>query len=247
MFSSSITAAEKQMVMGAGPSTFVVTLFFEHFSKKTTSKGYEFEVMQRSIKHAGGIRASDKYVFGRTGRPLNDKEKALNKREIFIARQPISMVVGQQVGVKTISLDALEKIISGKITNWNQLGGTDHEIILVGREKTEATFGVLKKKYPFFKLACFKKIFHRDHQLVNFLKSSNGDYALSFGASSNFDKKYHLNITGFEAGSNLGLVYDIKNSQHPLVKESMEFANSKTWADIIINNNFLPPEKIIKN
>lgn len=241
-FNSNIAAHEKQLVMGAGPSTAVVTLFFEHFSKISAAKGYQFEVEQRSIKHAGGIRASENHLFGRTGRPLNQEEKAQNKREIFIASIPLTMVVGERSGVRMISLKQLENIVTGKITNWKQLGGADHKIILVGRESTEAAFKELKKSYGFFSRAGFEKIFTRDHQLVNFIKSKKGAYAISFGAASNFDSGYHLMVNGFEAGMNLGLVYDVVNSENPLVKSVKAFAESKTWRDIVRETDFLPPE-----
>ncbi len=68
-------AVEQQVVAGAGPSTKIVKMFFDEFSKIESGEGYEFVVPPKSIKHAGGIRASGKYVFGRTGRPLNEKEK----------------------------------------------------------------------------------------------------------------------------------------------------------------------------
>ena len=242
VFSNNVTANEKQKVMGAGPSTAVVTLFFKHFSKTNTSKGYTFEVDQRSIKHAGGITSSNKYLFGRTGRPLNKNEKLLNKKEIFIARIPLTMVIGDQTGIKSITIEQLKKIMLGKITNWQQLGGANHKINLIGRENTEAAFGVLQNKYTFFTETAFEKILTRDHQVANFLKSKKGAYAISFGARSNFDDKYHLNVSGFNVGLNLGLVYDISNATHPIVKSAKEFSNSHTWIEIVKKNDFFPAQ-----
>jgi hypothetical protein len=230
------------MVMGAGPSTAVATLFFKHFSETEAAKEYTFEVEQRSIKHAGGITASDKYLFGRTGRPLSEKEKELNKRELILARIPLTMVIGKKTGITTITLEQLEQIFSRRVTNWNQLGGADHKIILVGREESEAAFNVLKKTYPFFLHANFDEILTRDHQIANFIKSNDGDYALSFGANSNFDEQYHLTVNGFKAGINLGLVYDAANSSHPLVESARAFSKSKTWTNILTGNGFLPAD-----
>lgn len=42
-------------VPGAGPSTRVVALFFEHFASTRTGNRYEHVVPPGSIKHAGGI------------------------------------------------------------------------------------------------------------------------------------------------------------------------------------------------
>lgn len=239
--SSNISALEKQVVMGAGPSTAVITLFFKNFSKTASAKGYSFEVEPRSIKHAGGIAASDKYLFGRTGRPLNQKEKLLNKQEIIIARIPLTMVVGNQVGIKSISLEQLKEILTGNITNWKQLGGKDHKILLVGREDTEVAFTILKNTYDFFKKIDFGKVLTRDHQVANFLKSKKGAYSLSFGAKSNFENNYHLKTSDFEAGVNLGLVYDTGNSKHPLIRSTKAYAKSMQWIDILKDTNFMAP------
>jgi hypothetical protein len=88
---STVTAATpvKQVVAGAGPSTVVVNMFFEQFSKQFAELGYEFIVPKRSAKHAGGIKCSNNNLFGRTGRPLKEAERALNKEELFLAKVPI--------------------------------------------------------------------------------------------------------------------------------------------------------------
>ena len=79
-FFSTVVGAERQVIAGAGPSTAVVALFAERFASDPSASGYVFEVPQRSAKHAGGIKASSKFVFGRTGRPLNEKEKSMKTR-----------------------------------------------------------------------------------------------------------------------------------------------------------------------
>ena len=113
---STLLAAEKQVVAGAGPSTKIVELFFEKFSTLPAAEPYEFVVPPKSTKHAGGIRCSSSNVFGRTGRPLNDKEKAMHKGEIFLAQIPVAVAVGKGVGVDTLNLSQLEKIFTGEIS-----------------------------------------------------------------------------------------------------------------------------------
>lgn len=241
-FSGIAQAVEKHIVMGAGPSTFIVTLFFKHFSETDAGKEYEFEVIQRSIKHAGGIKASDNHLFGRTGRPLNKTEKSLNKNDLFLARIPVAIVVGDKVGVDEISLEQLRDIFKGDIANWKQLGGPDKKINLAGRESTEATLGVLKENYDYFSNVRFDKVFTRDHQVVNYLKSRKGSYAISFGAKSNFDPRNHLKVNGFDVGINIGLVYDDKNMGHSLVEMTKRYSESKAWQEIVSHNNQLLPK-----
>jgi len=62
---------DAEPIYEAGPSTAIVKLFFEHFGQRPEAKGKTFLVPERSVKHKGGIRASGKHLFGRTGRPLS--------------------------------------------------------------------------------------------------------------------------------------------------------------------------------
>jgi len=235
-------AHEEQRVMGAGPSTAVANLFFRHFSLLPAARYHKFEVEQRSIKHAGGIKASGKYLFGRTGRPLNKSEKQQGKHDLFLARIPLSFVVGEGAGVSNITLDQLNAIFNRSITNWSELGGADATIVLAGREQTEAAFSVIKHDYPYFNNVVFDHVSSRDHQMVNFIKSSNGIHAIGFGAHHNFEDKCILQVDGFQSGVSLGLVYDSKNKDHPAVKAAIEFASSEKWWNRVIESGLLQPD-----
>ncbi len=239
---SASNAHEEQLVMGAGPSTAVVSLFFRHFSLLPAVRNHKFEVEQRSIKHAGGIKASGKYLFGRTGRPLNKSEKQQGKHDLFLARIPLSFVVGKGAGVSNITLDQLNAIFNRSITNWSELGGADATIMLTGREQTEAAFSVIKHDHPYFNNVEFDHVFFRDHQMVNFIKSSNGVHAIGFGARHNFEDEYILQVDGFQSGVSLGLVYDSKNKDHPVVKTAIEFASSEKWRNRVIESGLLQPD-----
>lgn len=237
---SKIYAVEKHVVAGAGPSTKIVEDFFNQYQKSNPGSGLSFVVPPRSVKHAGGIKAAEKNVFGRTGRPLNEKEKSKNKSEIFLAGLPIVMVKGSKVELKKISLSQLESIIQGKIKNWKDVGGSDNPIYLIGREPTEAAFTIIKSKYSFFKNAKFDKILKKDHQVKNAIEHSKGDYGLGFGVKSNFEDSQVIEVTGFELGVNVGLVYDKKNKSHPLVLKVQKFSDSKNWHEYIESLGFLP-------
>lgn len=235
---------EKQFIAGAGPSTKVVELFVKEFSGLPAAKGYTFEVPPKSSKHAGGIQATDYYVFGRTGRPLNAKEKALNKGEIFLARIPIAFVVGSNAGVSTLNVAQVEDIFAKKIDNWKMVGGADHKILTIGREQTEALFTVLKRNNPAFNNVKFDKVLNRDHHVVSFIQFSQGDYAIAFGAKPNFDAKALtvLDVGDFSVGVEVGLVYDMKNKGHELVKAVKDFVKSPVWAKAVKGMGLLPPK-----
>ncbi len=55
----------------------------------------------------------------------------------------ITPIVNPKVGIKNISLANLQKVFTGEITNWKELGGTDTPIVLLNRASgsgTRATF-----------------------------------------------------------------------------------------------------------
>jgi len=247
LFLSSISlllAADKKVVIaGAGPSTKIVGVFFEAFSQQGPAKNLTFIIPPKSVKHAGGIKASGKNLFGRTGRPLNKKELARNKKDIVLGKLPLAFIVGSGANVEKITFPQLKNIFAGKITNWKEVGGSDNKIFLVGREKGEAVLSVLSKKYPVFGKAKYKKRFKKDHQVMSFLKNRQSKYAIAFGVESNFVKSRLLEIDGFADGINVGLVIDLKNKDDKLVRAVIQFAESKEWKELSIKNGFLPVEK----
>jgi len=236
-------AIDKQVVAGAGPSTTVADLFFREFSSQPEARNIEFIVPPMSTKHAGGIENSNSYLFGRTGRPLNDKERAQNKKDLFLAKVPIAFATGEAAKHNPLTLADIEKIFRGEITNWSALGGPNVAIVTIGREPTEALFMELKEDYPFFKEAKFNIVFKKDDEVVNFLKSPVGTYAIAFGAKPNFADVKTINIPEATPGVRLGLVYDAKNENDPVVKAAILFASSNEWRQMVVAAGLIPVNK----
>lgn len=239
MLSTKAFSQGQQLVAGAGPSTEICKLFFIEFNQLDGIGNYNFSVMDGSVKHKGGILNSDKFLFGRTGRPLTEGEKVLGKEQIFLGKVPIAFAKGLEANVSQLSMEDVSKIFTGKITNWNELGGSDSPILLVGREQTEALFMVLKEEYPFFKDVKFQKIFKQDHEVVSFLMSPTGKHAISFGAKPNFSEFNILTVDGFASGVNVGLVYDVKNKEKAVVKMAAKYADSKEWMEQVRKTSML--------
>lgn len=227
-------AKETLVIAGAGPSTKIVSLFFQNFSKQPGAQSYDFIVPAESAKHAGGIKHSFKNLFGRTGRPLNLVEKKYKREEIILGMVPATFATGNEVKVSQVSMRELEMIFQKKITNWKKVGGPDAEIVVVGREPTEVIFTELKRYYTLFKRAKFDIIFNKDHEVVNFLESPKGWYAISFGARSNMTNLNEIHIQEeLNTGVRLGLVYDKKHNQHPLVLAVKDYSQSDEWKSLV--------------
>ncbi|MBD2529699.1 substrate-binding domain-containing protein [Nostoc flagelliforme FACHB-838] len=80
---------------------------------------------------SSGIRMllDGKIDFAQSSRPLTDEEQAMAKERGFtleqrqVGRDGIAVVVNPSLNVPGLTVDQLQQIYLGKITNWNQVGG----------------------------------------------------------------------------------------------------------------------------
>lgn len=77
--------------------------------------------------------------IGASSRELTDEEKAENMTETVFAYDGIAVAINPANKVKNLTLDQLQGIYSGKITNWKEVGGDDAEIFVVSREESSGT------------------------------------------------------------------------------------------------------------
>jgi phosphate transport system substrate-binding protein len=87
-----------------------------------------------------------------SSRPMKDKEKddVTGKRgaaavETKVALDALAVYVNDKSPVKEISIPALRKIYTGETTNWKDVGGPAHAIVLYGRENNSGTYGYFKE------------------------------------------------------------------------------------------------------
>lgn len=76
--------------------------------------------------------------IGLASRNLKDDEKN-GLTSTTVAIDGIAMIVNNANGVSDLSLDQISKIYTGEITNWSEVGGTDGEIVVIGREAGSGT------------------------------------------------------------------------------------------------------------
>ena len=77
--------------------------------------------------------------IGLASRALKDEEKARGLKETTLALDGIAVIVHPDNAVKDLDLEDVAKIYTGEITNWKELGGSDSEIVLIGREAGSGT------------------------------------------------------------------------------------------------------------
>lgn len=77
--------------------------------------------------------------IGLSSRSLKEEEKAEGLTETVLAYDGIAIIVHPDNPVADLTVDQIADIYTGKITNWNEVGGNDGEIVLIGREANSGT------------------------------------------------------------------------------------------------------------
>ena len=82
--------------------------------------------------------------LGAASRELKEEEAAGLEKLIF-SYDGIAVIVHPSNQVADISTEDILKIYSGEITNWNEIGGTDANIVVVSREDASGTRGAFEE------------------------------------------------------------------------------------------------------
>ena len=116
--------------------------------KVINSLGESFMAMNKDVKFTynptgsgSGIQAvsEGRCDIGLSSRALKDDEKASGLVETVVALDGIAIVVNPENPVSDLDIDTIDKIYTGEITNWKDVGGNDAEIVLIGREAGSGT------------------------------------------------------------------------------------------------------------
>ena len=59
-----------------------------------------------------------------------------------VAMDGIAVILNENNPVQDITLDEIEQIYTGEVSNWSELGGPDKEIVVVSRDSSSGTFEV---------------------------------------------------------------------------------------------------------
>ncbi len=84
-------------------------------------------------------------------RKIKDKEIDLAEEhgitpvELATARDGIAIVVNPENPIQSLTIEQIGKIYTGAYTNWNQLGGNDHHIVVLSRESSSGTYVFFQK------------------------------------------------------------------------------------------------------
>ena len=77
--------------------------------------------------------------IGLSSRALKDEEKAAGLKETVLAYDGIAIIVHPDNPVSDLSIEQIAKLYTGEITNWKDVGASDAEVVLIGREAASGT------------------------------------------------------------------------------------------------------------
>ena len=77
--------------------------------------------------------------IGLSSRALKDEEKAAGLKETVLAYDGIAIIVHPDNPVSDLSIEQIAKLYTGEITDWKDVGGSDAEVVLIGREAASGT------------------------------------------------------------------------------------------------------------
>lgn len=149
LLSAEAAQSERLFIAGTGASQ---TLFREVADAFEQSNSDCPTAVPNSVGSRGGIRQvlAGKANLARVSRPLKDKEQAQGLVYTEVAVTQVVFAVHPSVqGVDSLTVDQVNDIYAGRITNWKEVGGPDHAIYPLIRDGG-TTLRTLLKYIPRF-------------------------------------------------------------------------------------------------
>ncbi|TAE26991.1 MAG: phosphate ABC transporter substrate-binding protein [Candidatus Kapaibacterium sp.] len=182
------SAKETLTIKGSDTMVILVQRWTEVFSSTMRDKtNVQFQVtgggsgtgISSLINGTTDICSSSRPIKSNEVRQIREKYRSKGV-EVRVARDGIAIYLNEKNPVQNLTIGQVQRIFTGEITNWKELGGTDTRIVLYSRENNSGT-------YEFFKEHALKKQdFAQQTQhmvgtgaLVNAI--AKDEYAIGFG------------------------------------------------------------------
>jgi phosphate transport system substrate-binding protein len=113
----------------------------EELAKAFNTKNSKVRIDIQGGGSGVGIKSANDAVvdIGMSSRDLKEEEK--NLREFKIAIDGIAVIINPTNGITNLTMEQIQKIYIGEITDWSQIGGKSGKITIVTREEGSGTRG----------------------------------------------------------------------------------------------------------
>ncbi len=112
-----------------------------YLKEQFTDDHPDVSVSYAGVGSGGGIEGASNgtYDIGLSSRDLKEEESESGLTASTLALDGIVVIVNEENPVEDLSLEQISAIYNKEITNWNEVGGDDLEIALIGREESSGT------------------------------------------------------------------------------------------------------------
>lgn len=182
-----------------------------------------------------------------SSRDMNEKERKQFQEtnhpitEVKIADDALAVVVHPGTGVEKITREQLEKIFSGEMKNWKELGGKDVKIMIISRESSSGTYEFFKeavmKTKEFTTLAVFQ---HTNGTVLNKVSTTEG--AIGYVGLAFINDKVKALPVCFDGKNYVAPdIKHVKTKTYPLARplffiyQNSSAAKVKTFVDYLLS------------
>ncbi len=227
--------AETLTIPGTGDGVSVLSAVAAAFTRQNPGNVVN---VPESIGSSGGIKAAGKgdAVLARVARGLKQKEDQYGLTYRPFATVPAVFFTSMDIPIDYLSSQQICDIYSGKINNWEQVGGPDLPIMVIRREESDSTLAVLRASFPGFdqvKIADNAMLANSTPEIFSMINQKN--HAIGFGpydVAKNSPVRI-IKVDGraptfsdYPSVTILAFVYQ-KKKLTPIATKFLEFATSK--------------------
>lgn len=111
-----------------------------YLSEAYSDKNEDVKITYNPTGSGSGIKAvkEGRCDIGLSSRDLENDEKQ-SLKETIIAVDGIAIIINSKNKVRDLSIEQISSLFCGEVTNWNELGGNNSPIVLIGREAASGT------------------------------------------------------------------------------------------------------------
>ncbi len=112
-----------------------------NLKEQFTNDNSNVTISYAGVGSGGGIEgvSNGTYDIGLSSRDLTDEEAADGLSASTVALDGITVIVNADNEIDNLTMEEVNKLYNGEITNWSDLGGADLEVTLIGREESSGT------------------------------------------------------------------------------------------------------------
>lgn len=246
---------QQEIKLGGSSSTHTaIKIVADAYAAQNQNVKFTFLPKGQSGSGIAGVKKGLRDVAGvsRKLKPEEDNGSVIYKQ---VARDGLVVATHQSVkGISNLTTQQLKAIYSGAVTNWQELGGENAEIVVLDRPEDESAKKLLRKHYLGKELKNAPKavIMRYEPELINALQNtpySIGTFSVAYTISNKLPVNrlklnnieptpQNIKSGKYKMVRSIGVVWDKKPSE--ATQKYLDFVFSEKGAELLNNSGFVP-------